>query len=344
MADAQQLRTGEPTAGARDPAIDVLRVACILYIVGYWHLLPYTEAFPGYANSLTECLKDIALGTFVFCSGLLLGGRRPGPDRASVLRFYGRRVMRIYPLYALAVLLFGVSGLAGHDEVVAALLLVSMFDPPAPYTLWFVSMIMTFYLMTPLWMRLAEVPRYFLTHGLFLLAAAVCVHAWVQPLDVRIILYLPCFLFGLAYARWPVIGRMLDGLTLSLLAAFCAAFVLARIDFGADALDVVAGIPVVLTGTLLVFRFADRYLGRFGSPGVQRLAYAGFCVYLFHRVIFQWSIALYFPADGLARLVYLLAVVLPVTLAAAYGLQWAYDRGVQLLARREALPAPDRVA
>jgi peptidoglycan/LPS O-acetylase OafA/YrhL len=344
MAAAQHLHTAVPAAGTRDPVIDVLRVACILYIVGYWHLVPYTEAFPGYANSVTECIKDIALGTFVFCSGLLLGGRRLGGDHVSVMRFYGRRVLRIYPLYALAVLLFGVSGLAGHDEVVAALLLVSMFDPPAVYTLWFVSMIMTFYLMTPLWMRLAEVPRYFLTHGLFLLAAAVCVHAWIQPLDARIILYLPCFLSGLAYARWPVIGRMLDGLTLPLLAAFCAAFVLARIDFGADALAVVAGIPVVLAGALLVFRFADRYLGRFGSPGVQRLAYAGFCVYLFHRVIFQWSIGLYFPADGLARLVYLLAVVLPVTLAVGYGIQWTYDRGVQLLARRAILSAPKRLA
>lgn len=344
MADVQRLRSTEPTAWTRDPAIDVLRVACILYIVGYWHLVPYTEAFPGYANSVTECIKDIALGTFVFCSGLLLGGRRIGWGRASVMSFYQRRVLRIYPLYALALLLFGASGLAGYDQVVDALLLVSMFDPPAPYTLWFVAMIMMFYLMTPVWARLAETPWVFVAHGLLLLAAAVCMHAWVRPLDVRIIQYLPCFLLGMAYARMPVIGRMLDGLALPLLGAFCAAFVLARIDFGADALAVVARIPVVLAGTLLVYRFADRYLGRFGSPAVLRLAYASFCVYLFHRVIFQWSIDLYFPADGFARLVYLLVVVLPATLVVAYGLQWTYDRGLRRLSRREALHAQNRVA
>lgn len=344
MTPARSTQSAGPTSWLRDPAIDVLRVGCILYIVGYWHLVPYTEAFPGYANGVTECIKDIALGAFVFCSGLLLARRRIGWDRATVMSFYRRRVLRIYPLYALALLLFGASGLAGYDQIVAALLLVSMFDPPAPYTLWFVSMIMTFYLLTPLWIRLADTPRYYLAHGLLLLTAGVCVHAWVQPLDARIIQYLPCFLFGIAYARLPAIGRMLDGSALPLLAAFCAAFVLARIDFGEDALAVVARIPLILAGTLLVFRFADRYLGRFGSPAILRLAYASFCVYLFHRVIFQWSIGLYFPVAGPERLVYLLAVVLPVTLAVAYGLQRAYDRGLQRLSRRGAAHVQNPVA
>lgn len=336
------LAQSSQAARARDPAIDVLRVGCILYIVGYWHLVPYTEAFPGYANSVTECIKDIALGTFVFCSGLLLAGRRIGSDLDSVMTFYRGRVARIYPLYALALLLFGATGLADRERVVDALLLVSMFDPPAPYTLWFVSMIMIFYLLTPLWVRLADAPRSFLAHGAFLLAAAVCVHAWVRPLDARIIQYLPCFLFGIAYARMPAIGRTLDGMTLPLLASFCAALVLARIDFGTESLAVVGRIPAILAGTLLVFRFADRHLGRFGSPAILRLAYAGFCVYLFHRVIFQWSIDLYFPSDGVARLVYLLAVVLPATLVVAYGLQRTYDRGLRMLSRREAAHARNR--
>lgn len=84
---------GVPITQARDTAIDVLRAGCILYIVGYWHLVPYTEAFPAYANSVTECLKDIAFGTFVFCSGLLLAGRRIVLDRASIAAFYLRRVI-----------------------------------------------------------------------------------------------------------------------------------------------------------------------------------------------------------------------------------------------------------
>lgn len=316
---------GMPVAPERDAAIDVLRAGCILYIVGYWHLVPYTAAFPGYANSATECIKDIALGTFVFCSGLLLAGRRIGWSLASIKAFYLRRVLRIYPLYALALLLFGMAGLADRDVIVNALLLSSMFQPPAPYTLWFVSMIMTFYLLTPLWLRLADAPRYFVASGVLLLMGAVFVHAHVRTLDTRIIQYLPCFLLGIIYTRMDATRRVhvtREGL---LLALFIPAFLLYRVQYGAEPADALGRISAILVGTLLLFRFAGLYARRFASPVVLRLAYASFCVYLFHRLVFLWSIDLYFPAAGVARLAYLLAVVLPATLVVAYYTQRAYD-------------------
>ncbi len=321
---------GMTVTPARDAAIDVLRAGCILYIVGYWHLVPYTEAFPGYANSVTECIKDIALGTFVFCSGLLLAGRRIGLDRASVTAFYLRRVVRIYPLYALALLLFGMAGLADRDVIVNALLLGSMFNPPAPYTLWFVSMIMAFYLVTPLWVRLADSPWHFLATALLLLAAAVFVHERVHALDTRIIQYLPCFLLGILYTRMDAMKRVHVTRESLLLVLFIPVFLLYRAQYGAEPADALGRIPAILVGTLLLFRFAGLYAGRFASPVVLRLAYASFCVYLFHRLVFQWSIDLYFPAAGITRLTYLLAVVLPATLVVAYYTQRAYDYGAQV--------------
>lgn len=324
---------GVPITQARDTAIDVLRAGCILYIVGYWHLVPYTEAFPAYANSATECLKDIALGTFVFCSGLLLAGRRIVLDRASIAAFYLRRVVRIYPLYALALLLFAMAGLVDRDAMANALLLGSMFNPPAPYTLWFISMIMAFYLVTPLWVRLADYPRYFLLTAFLLLAAFMFVHARVHALDTRIVQYLPCFLLGIAYKGVGGVERAFSTRAVLLLALFVPAFLLYQVQYGAEHAAALGRIPAILAGTLLLFRFAVRYLGRFDSPSILRLAYASFCVYLFHRVIFHWSIGLYFPVDGFARLAYLLAVVLPATVVIGYYTQLAYDRGVQRLSR-----------
>lgn len=329
-----QIRESDHAAGRpRNAAIDLLRAGCILYIVGYWHLVPYTGAFPGYANAVTECLKDVALGTFVFCSGLLLAGRRIGWDRASLAGFYLRRVLRIYPLYALALLLFGMAGLAERDVVVNALLLASMFQPPAPYTLWFVSMIMAFYLLTPLWTRLAESPRCFVAGGALLLAAGVFVHEQVQPLDTRIIQYLPCFLAGVVCARTAGPERVFRMRMLFVLVLFIPAFLLYRLQYGAEAAAALGRIPAILAGTLLLFRAASLHAGRLSSPAVLRLAYASFCVYLFHRVIFHWSIELYYPVAVHARLAYLLAVVLPAMLVVAYYMQSAYDRGVRLLLR-----------
>ena len=318
-----------PNSQDRDAAIDFLRAGCILYIVGYWHLVPYTETFPGYANSLTECIKDIALGTFVFCSGLLLAGRRIALTRAAVSAFYMRRVVRIYPLYVVALLLFGAAGLADRTVIMNAILLLPMFNPPAPYTLWFVSMIMTFYLVTPLLVRLAEFPQRYLLTGILLLACAVLVHERIHTLDTRMIQYLPSFFFGIAFKRVAGLERLLRYRAALLLVLMIPAFLLYQLQHGAGAYAAIGRVPAVLVGTLLLFQTTALLVGRYNSRGVLRIAYASFCIYLFHRVIFQLSIDLYYPADGFARLAYLLGVALPATVVISYYAQLAYDRSLQ---------------
>jgi len=310
----------------RDAAIDFLRGACILYIVGYWHLVPYTNAFPAYANTYTECVKDIALGTFVFCSGLLLAGRRIELTRSGLAAFYLRRVLRIYPLYVIALLLFDLTGLAGKADIVNAVLLLSMFIPPAPYTLWFVTMIMTFYLFTPFLVRLADYPGYYVLGGIALLAAGVLVHGQIHSLDTRIIQYLPCFLLGVAWKRIPGLERLLGARSGLLLALLVVTFLLYRLQHGAGAAAALGRIPAVLAGTLLLYQSVRPLSDRLHSPLIWRLAYASFCIYLFHRLIFRFSSDLYFPDGEYQRLAYLLAVVLPVTVVVAYYVQRVYDR------------------
>jgi len=315
-------------------AIDFLRAACILYIVGYWHLVPYTEAFPGYANSFTECIKDIALGTFVFCSGLLLAGRPIALTRASLAAFYQRRVLRIYPLYVIALLLFGAAGLADRGVLLNAMLLVSMFNPPAPYTLWFVSMIMTFYLVTPLLVRLADFPRLYLLAGFLVIISAVLVYEEIQTLYTRMIQYLPCFLFGIAYKRMVRLEDLIRPRTVMFLTLFIPAFYIYQLQHGAGGDAALGRIPAVLIGTLLLFHSSALLAGRHKALGVLQISYASFCIYLFHRVIFQLSIDLYFPGDGYAQLAYLLGVVLPATVVISYYAQLAYDRSALALRQR----------
>jgi peptidoglycan/LPS O-acetylase OafA/YrhL len=322
------------TVRGRDVSIDLLRAACILYIVGYWHLVPYTEAFPGYANSITEGIKDTALGTFVFCSGVLLAGRPIALMRVSLVAFYQRRVLRIYPLYAIALLLFGAVGLADRDVILNAMLLLSMFKPPAPYTLWFVSMIMTFYLVTPFLVRLADYPRLYLLASLVIILCAVIIHQETHPLDTRLIQYLPCFLVSIAYKRVVRLEQLIRSRAAVLLALFIPAFYLYQLQYGAGSVAALGRIPAVLIGTLLLFHAAALLAGRCNARAVVWVSYASFCTYLFHRVIFQMSIDLYYPAEGYARLVYLLGVVLPATVVISYYAQLAYDRGAQSLQQR----------
>ena len=81
---------------------DWLRAAYIFNIVGFWHLFNYTDAFPAYYKVVTVRLTVVVLGLFVMLSGYLLGGSRPNLSIAGTWTFYKRRLLRIYPLYVVA--------------------------------------------------------------------------------------------------------------------------------------------------------------------------------------------------------------------------------------------------
>lgn len=85
-----------PAPRRRDQAIDLMRATCILWIVGFWHLLGYAPSIDGYKNDLTYRLTVVVLGLFVFISGHLIGRARI-TNAAEVWRFYRRRMIRIYP-------------------------------------------------------------------------------------------------------------------------------------------------------------------------------------------------------------------------------------------------------
>lgn len=317
----------------RNIAIDLLRVLCIGYIVGYWHLIPYTDWLPGYANAVTEAIKDIALGTFVFSSGLLLARRDLRLRREELSEFYRRRVLRIYPLYLLALLLFGATGLAAWDVLLRAALLISMFAPPAPPTLWFVTMIMLFYLLTPLLIAAAHRTGYFLATGVGLYAACLGYDACVQPMDSRLFLFFPAFALGVYVQRIGTAHGFLQRRRLYLLALLIPAFFAGLPDGrGFDTLTSVLRAPLAMLGAALCVVYAERWGGRLHSPFILLLSYASFGVYLFHRLVFKAAIALYYPAEGFAQALYLLAVAVPASFVIAYALQKRYDGGLARLA------------
>ena len=325
----------------RNNAIDLLRVLCILYIVGYWHLIPYTHWLPGYANHYTEALKDIALGTFVLSSGLLLARRDLRPRLREVLGFYTRRVVRIYPLYLVALLLFGAAGLASQAVVVNGALLVSMFVPPAPPTLWFVTMIMFFYLLAPVLIWAARSPAGFMLTTLALMAIFLGYDALVRPLDSRLLLFFPSFALGVYMQRAGAVRHYLDRKRLYLLALLAPALLIGLP--GAHGFDVATSlwrIPLVALGAVVSLLYVERFAKQLHSPFILLLSYASFGVYLFHRLVFELAIAAYFPAEGLYRVIYLVLVAVPLSFVVAYAVQKGYDAGLGRLAPgRKILPA-----
>lgn len=319
-------------APERNNAIDLLRVLCIVYIVGYWHLIPYTSWLPGYANQYTEALKDIALGTFVFSSGLLLARRDVQLRFGDILTFYQRRIVRIYPLYLLALILFGLAGLASWPVIAKAAVLISSFAPPPPPTLWFITMIMFFYLLAPFLIWAARSALGFVVWSAVLLLACLVYNTYLKPMDSRLFLLFPSFALGIYAQRARAAKAFIQRHHLWLLALLIPAFWLGLPgNNGFDISTSLLRAPLVALGAVLLVIYTERLCTQLHSPFILALSYASFGVYLFHRLIFIQAITLYYPTDGFQQVLYLLALAVPVTFVLAYVVQKLYDTGLARL-------------
>lgn len=118
---------------------DIIRAICILEIVAYWHLRNY---FPitdlgRYGSVIT----NVSLAGFTLISGYLNGHKK-----RSVLDFYSSRLKRLFIPYILSYFLLVLIGFNSFEmsKVIMDLVGLSIFAPPMPRTLWYISMLSFF--------------------------------------------------------------------------------------------------------------------------------------------------------------------------------------------------------
>ena len=327
------MNTVAPAPKDKSLSIELLRAACVLYIVGFWHLMDYTHGFVGYNNAVTSRVTVMVLGLFTFLSGFLLA-RAPMRLRAPDLkRFYVKRFLRIYPLYLLALLAFWALGISDRGIALKAALGISMVYGPPPSTLWFITMILVFYLIAPLLIALREATARFLLASLAIFAVTL-VFGRAASGDIRIAEYFPAFALGVWWANHAQGTGLRAGLAATLAAAAAWALSMA---LAADPQFSLWAMPLATFGALAVFLLAGR-MPLANEGGLVRaatlLSYASFAMYLFHRVVYKGLHALYDPASPALGLAYLLVVCLPVVILAAFLVQRGYDRSLQRGAAR----------
>ncbi|WP_417069843.1 acyltransferase family protein [Niveibacterium terrae] len=315
--------------------VDLLRAACVLYIVGFWHLLNYTSALPGYANPLSTRATVIVLGLFVFISGHLLGQQKLNPDRAGLSRFFTRRITRIYPLYLGALGLFWGAGLVDKLTAVKAALLVSMLYGPPPQTLWFITMLLVFYCSAPALILAAGQSARFAPLGASLMLILATAVSLSPAADERIVIYFPAFVLGIhcaAPSRKRPRGALLSALAL-------LAVALSFMDTH-SAEKSLFSIPLASLCPLWVFSLLEREAGRVPrSPVIETLSYASFAMYLIHRPLFSTLKSLYFPESGAGQLSYLVLACLPAIFLCAWLVQKGYDTLLAFLRNRREVAA-----
>lgn len=316
-----------------------LRVFCILYVVGYWHIFDYTNTFPGYYNFFTKSVTEIVLGLFVISAGFLAG--KSSNKSTTKFDFYVKRLVRIYPLYFIATFLFYVFKIDSGLTLFKSLAFVSMFDTPAPLTLWFINMIMIFYLVTPFLNSLANnlSLKKYLFCIIFVIALLVAFYFFAHTLDGRLLMYLPCFAVGLYYAVNSVQTTFIKtknlGIILIIVFLIYSIFIVKNTTM--DISDVYTTVqhpiissliktPFIVICSYLVFMLSYQARDTFiDIKVIEFISYSSYTMYLFHRPIFTILKFLYFPDNGTLQILYLMTFCLVVTTIVSWSMQRLYD-------------------
>jgi surface polysaccharide O-acyltransferase-like enzyme len=332
---------GAGTAAAlpsRKAPIDVMRAVSMLYIVGFWHLLDYTKVATWHYNPVTYRLTVGALALFVLISGFLTG-RTDGPlARGEIWRFYRTRFWSIYLPFLIASGLFLATGVSDALSLFKGVTLVGMLLAPPPFTLWFVNMIVLFYLIAPLLIGLRGNKVAYIALCTVIVGAMILYQAATGRLDMRLILYFPCFAAGIFLAAGSLPSSTLSLIGLLVLAALSLVPTLTSPSWSLEG-DPWA-MPWALFGSIAVFVVVMRVARNLKSPALlTQFSEASFFMYLLHRPLYLWMLAVWFPSTEKAEVLYLSLVCLPIIGIVAWLCQRAYTGFLQW---REA-PNPNAV-
>jgi len=303
--------------------LDYVRSLSMMYVVGFWHLFNYTDAFPLYMNFATQKFTLIVLGTFIFVSGYLIGAT--SKSKFTLKEFFIKRFIRIYPLYALSLLIFYAVGLLDFYTVWKSIVFVSLFDGSSPLTLWFITVLFTYYLLAPIYIESSKnVFSYIILFSL-ILCTILILSVFFPSIDGRFLQYYACFFVALYIGK--EIPQFIDKKsTLVALLLFFPAVAISFVNVKYRIIDTLIAMVMVLIGAFVIVGLAKRFNARLiDSKFISVLAYSSFCMYLLHRPIFLLLKEFYFPATPIYQTLYLYIVCLPIIGVASYYSQLVYD-------------------
>ncbi|MCO7519631.1 MULTISPECIES: acyltransferase family protein [unclassified Pseudomonas] len=177
----------------RDPLLGLRALACANVIMGHWFMVVYGPAAPA-QGSIDLALRYLlsfspwdGVWMFFTLSGYLMGkgfaSGRHTVDGAGLKKFYRNRMLRIFPIYFVAILLVGVLISPGSNDIrthqgwsaILSFMLFDVHDNALIGALWTVSTEFQFYHLSPvlflLLSRVAKSPAVILAVAAALLLA-----------------------------------------------------------------------------------------------------------------------------------------------------------------------------
>ncbi len=307
-----------------------------MWIVGVWHLKDYVDddGVPRIINDIGNLITVAVLGVFTFISGFFLK-KYSVRSFSDALYFYKKRLIRLWwPFLVAASTMYIASFVGGSPwfenpmSFVMSLLGLSVFMLPLPSTFWYVSMLLLFYLLTPLMLfPKRRIWKYLLEIAIEL----AFIILWMNGItDFRYVLMYPMFVLGMAVNNSHIAvlksnGWWVAGVSILLL-------VLSVIYPKNDLLIIVCWQVMVLPLLIIVSSFLSK-IEMVAKAGTF-IAYSSMNMYLFHRHVYLFLVlmlnihSLSSIRDATMPLWFGWLIALPLIIVLSYFLQKAYDRFV----------------
>ena len=318
-----------------DSSIDFARAISIICIVGLCHLFNYTNLLDlDWFNPVIHFM----LGFFMFISGFLLGNKYRIRTKMDIVSFYKKRVVRIYPLFFISLVLMYITEQLhpwanpyfDFQHLLVSVLGLGVFQYPMTLTLWFVEIMLFYYMIFPA-LQSSSFIKSALSFSIVCLTFLV-IHLFLFPIDISVVLFLPCFYAGVIVGKSKFSGRwklhfLFDGklLPLSLPLALGAYYLPSMVSvnivvelFLTTFSRIVGGLAIIQVSTVL----ADKLPVSLNKI-VNVISYSSMAIYMFHRPFWNllnvraWS-------DGVVKILFLFLSV-PVIFYLSYHIQYLYD-------------------
>ena len=304
-------------------ATDILRVIAICFVIMVRHI-------DDYASEMFQCrlvmdLTVISLGILVYISGYLLATTNHSFNSITDIKnFIIKRILRIYPLYALALLIFYFLSIINGQKLISGLLLNNLYIGEYILTLWFIPMIMVYYLMFVL-LNYNYNLKNFLSISIFIFLLLLIERLLFRSFDSVLILYFPSFICGILSARYSNYLNLSTNKSIIFLTIFL--IVLFLKDLAPSKLGIMLSTIMIISFSLLaMFLLSKVKINTKVTKFIINVSYASFCMYLIHRIIFKIALLIYQPRTDIITLMYLYLVAIPIILIVSFYTQKLYDK------------------
>ncbi len=319
----------------RIESIDIARSLCMLYIIGIWHLKEYTN-YIDYIYVFGEYITEACLGFFMIISGYLLSKKNIFYNSKSIIFFLKKRFIRLYPLFCISLFFMVLIGKINPFVALKTAFFISVFSPPFPWTLWFVSMLFLFYFLLPFISSQKitiygnkRIERRVLITKICILFILLYIVSFLIKIDNRILYLFPCFSFGVIISKNNNIKKYIN-FYFAIIAFLCFVFIERKIQNLLQEevnLQWIIKFPLAMFGSIIIYDISDN-LAKIKTivKLLKPVSYASLCCYLFHRQVYHYTCLIFLPQDGIYRVLYFIVICIPMCIIISYFTQLYYDK------------------